>query len=125
MLTDFLLTNKSLSLSFKKTSNPVTVVSDPNLSNDDIVINYTASPGGTFSPFNEGAVAVHELGRWLGLLDIFDGTSCTGEGDGIADTPQQKEATLGCPTGQDVRIIAAVDDDNLVRASRLIPFLCI
>lgn len=37
----------------------------------------------------------------MGLLHTFQGYSCTGTGDLIADTPVQIDATRGCPVGLD------------------------
>jgi hypothetical protein len=70
---------------------------------DGVVVRYDSLPGGDLFPFNEGDTAVHETGHWLGLLHTFDGLSCTGEGDTIADTPSEAEPGYGCPTERDVR----------------------
>ncbi|KAL1306534.1 hypothetical protein AAFC00_005225 [Neodothiora populina] len=55
-------------------------------------------PGGVIQGYNLGKTAVHETGHWLGLLHVFEGYSCTGDGDFIADTPMQSTSTDGCPT---------------------------
>ncbi|PSK45272.1 hypothetical protein B9Z65_2412 [Elsinoe australis] len=55
-------------------------------------------PGGKISGYNSGKTAVHEVGHWLGLLHVFEGYSCTGNGDFISDTPVQSTSTDGCPT---------------------------
>ena len=47
-------------------------------------------------PF-EGLTAIHEFGHWFGLLHTFQGDSCSGSGDLIADTRQQRNQTTGCP----------------------------
>lgn len=56
-------------------------------------------PGGSLAHYNKGGTAIHEIGHWNGLLHIFEGESCASEneGDYVADTPQQSEATDGCP----------------------------
>ncbi|KAL6360586.1 hypothetical protein LRP88_06292 [Fusarium phalaenopsidis] len=64
------------------------------------------SPGGPGVPWistedNKGKTATHEVGHWLGLFHVFDGFSCTGDGDFIDDTPATLSATVGCPVGQD------------------------
>lgn len=55
-------------------------------------------PGGSIYGYNMGKTAVHETGHWLGLLHTFEGYSCQGSGDYIADTPQESQSTNGCPT---------------------------
>lgn len=55
-------------------------------------------PGGTIYGYNQGKTAVHETGHWLGLLHTFEGYSCAGNGDFVADTPQESQSTTGCPT---------------------------
>lgn len=54
-------------------------------------------PGGDIYGYDEGQTAVHETGHWLGLLHVFQGYSCSGPGDYIADTPMQSQSTDGCP----------------------------
>lgn len=55
-------------------------------------------PGGPIMGYNLGMTAVHESGHWLGLMHTFEGYSCSGPGDYIADTPPEAESTNGCPT---------------------------
>jgi len=71
------------------------------LQQDGCSILYSTVPGGSSTGFNLGLTAVHEIGHWLGLFHTFQGNSCTGSGDQIADTPAQLSATSGCPTGRD------------------------
>jgi hypothetical protein len=55
-------------------------------------------PGGTVDGYNEGMIAAHEKGHWLGLLRVFEGYSCTGKRDFVDDTPMQSTSTDDCPT---------------------------
>ena len=66
--------------------------------NDGCNVQAGTMPNGAVAGYNEGKTAVHETGHWLGLLHVFEGNSCDGEGDFIADTPQQSASTDGCPT---------------------------
>ena len=64
---------------------------------DGCNINANTMPGGTMTGYNLGKTAVHETGHWLGLLHTFEGYSCTGDGDSIADTRVEAQSTNGCP----------------------------
>ncbi|KAF2640954.1 hypothetical protein P280DRAFT_543917 [Massarina eburnea CBS 473.64] len=68
--------------------------------NDGCNVNANTMPEGSLDEYNSGMTAVHEAGHWLGLLHTFEGLSCEGPGDYIDDTPQEKEATDGCPVGK-------------------------
>ncbi|OCL10376.1 zincin [Glonium stellatum] len=66
--------------------------------NDGCNVQAGTMPGGAVAGYNQGKTAVHEAGHWFGLLHVFEGNSCDGDGDFIADTPQQSTSTDGCPT---------------------------
>jgi hypothetical protein len=60
-------------------------------------------PGGATFGYNQGGSTVHEVGHWNGLLHTFQGNSCGSQdyGDYVADTPQERTSTNGCPAAKD------------------------
>jgi hypothetical protein len=70
------------------------------ISFDGVVIDYRTMPGGAFWPYNEGHTLTHETGHWLGLAHTFQGGCAVdpARGDGVRDTPAEREGNFGCPS---------------------------
>jgi Pregnancy-associated plasma protein-A/Secretion system C-terminal sorting domain len=68
---------------------------------DGVVIGYDVfGTIGTLDPtYNKGRTTTHEVGHWLNLYHIWADEDLCFDDDDVNDTPQQAEATFGCPSG--------------------------
>ncbi len=65
-----------------------------------VVIDYRAIPGGSYTGYNGGKTATHEVGHYFNLYHIWgdDNGGCNGT-DFIDDTPNQADFTADAPVG--------------------------
>lgn len=80
---------------------PLTEPTTEDLILDGCICLADSLPNGTATHYDLGYTAVHEVGHWFGLFHVFQGSSCSGSGDYVHDTPLQLIPTNGCPKAQD------------------------
>ena len=62
--------------------------------NAAVFVRYDTLPG-SGGKYGAGNTLVHEAGHYFGLLHVFEGASCAGDGDGVDDTAPQAKPTYG------------------------------
>ena len=81
-------------------SGPITCNPDRMSLNDGVWIDHTSLPTSTCSK-KRPVILIHEVGHWVGLDHVFEGGCNDNFGDGVIDTPNQRQVENGCPIGSD------------------------
>ncbi|MGE5106809.1 MAG: choice-of-anchor J domain-containing protein [Sphingobacteriales bacterium] len=82
---------------------------------DGVLISYNTLPGTGVAPYDLGRTTVHEVGHYFRLLHIWgdDFGACSGsdfpDTPLLDDTPNQADATFGCPSGVKIDTCSPVD----------------
>jgi hypothetical protein len=79
------------------------IVNQGNSYLDGVVVDWESLRGASETyagRYDQGETATHEVGHWLNLEHTFY-HGCNGQGDYVADTPEEKTPTSGCPSGKD------------------------
>ncbi len=75
---------------------PNTTMSDSQVAREVYNYVYLGSGGSSYGYLEFNETFTHEAGHWLNLAHTFDGLSCSGPGDYVADTPPTDSIAAGC-----------------------------
>ena len=92
---------------------PWDMASESDGANAAVFVRHDTLPG-SGGKYGLGNTLVHEAGHYFGLLHVFEGTSCSGDGDGVADTAQQSKPTYGSCAANAAKATCPPPLDNIV-----------
>jgi hypothetical protein len=81
-----------------------------------VFVRFDTLPG-SGGKYGAGNTLVHEAGHFFGLLHVFEGSSCAGDGDGVDDTSPQAKPTYGGCAANAQKATCPPPLDNIINYS--------